>query len=448
MSKPDVSSHKLAFIGAGYVGLVSGTCLAEIGHTVVLVDKNESKIQTLKDGNIPIFEPGLKELVAKNVKAGRLSFTTSFGKAVKESDVIFIAVNTPPDDNGHADLRYVEAAAKEIGEVADSYKLIVNKSTVPVTTGGLVHDMLHKHNSHKVHFDVASNPEFLREGSAIDDFMKGDRVVIGIASEHAKKIMQEIYEPLNQPIFFTDIKSAELIKYSSNSFLAVKISFINAVAQVCEATGANIDDVAKGIGMDKRIGKAFLNAGIGYGGSCFPKDVSAYIAIAKKHGYDFDLLKDTEKINQEARHIFIKKIEKALNGKDTLRQAQGKKTIAMWGLAFKPNTDDMREAPSITIAEKLHASGVKIQAYDPEARATAKAVIGNKVEYMKDKYEALKGADALVIVTEWDEFKEADLEKVRETLKDPIIIDGRNMFKPQEMKEKGFTYISIGRGEV
>ncbi|MBI3251358.1 MAG: UDP-glucose/GDP-mannose dehydrogenase family protein [Candidatus Andersenbacteria bacterium] len=439
MSKPDTVSHKLAFIGAGYVGLVSGTCLAEIGHQVVLVDKNESKIQTLKDGNIPIFEPGLKELVAKNVKAGRLSFTTSFAKAVKESDVIFIAVNTPPDGSGHANLSYVEAAAKEIGEVADSYKLIVNKSTVPVTTGGLVHDILHKHNPHKVHFDVASNPEFLREGSAIDDFMKGDRVVVGVESEHAKKIMQEIYEPLNQPIFFTDIKSAELIKYSSNSFLAVKISFINAVAQVCEATGANIDDVAKGIGMDKRIGKAFLNAGIGYGGSCFPKDVSAYIAIAKKHGYDFDLLKDTEKINQEARHIFIKKIIHALGGTQN-------KTIAMWGLAFKPNTDDMREAPSITIAEKLHAAGVKIQAYDPEARATAKAVIGNKVEYMTDKYEALKSADALVIVTEWDEFKEADLEKVRETLKDPLIIDGRNMFNPQEMKKKGFIYHSIGRG--
>lgn len=438
MSKKSSSSQKLAFIGAGYVGLVSGTCLAEIGHHVILVDKNEAKIQTLKDGGIPIYEPGLKELVASNVKAGRLSFTTSFAKAVKESDVIFIAVNTPPQENGHADLSYVEAAAKEIAEVSDSYKVIVNKSTVPVTTGDAVAKILAKHNKHKVHFDVVSNPEFLREGSAIDDFMKGDRVVVGVENDKAREIMQTIYEPLNQPIFFTDIKSAELIKYSSNSFLAVKISFINAVAQICEATGANIDDVAKGIGMDKRIGKAFLNAGIGYGGSCFPKDVSAYIAIAGKHGYDFELLKETEHINKEARSIFVKKIEKTLGG------TKGK-TVAMWGLAFKPNTDDMREAPSITLAEKLHAAGIKIQAYDPEARETAKAVIGSKVEYMKDKYEALKGADALVIVTEWDEFKEADLEKVRETLKDPLIIDGRNMFKPAEMKEKGFTYISVGR---
>ncbi len=439
MPKKSVS-HKLAFIGAGYVGLVSGTCLAEIGHTVVLVDKNESKVQTLKDGGVPIFEPGLKELVAKNVKAGRLSFTTSFAKAVKESDVIFIAVNTPPDEKGHADLSYVEAATKEIAQVSDSYKVIVNKSTVPVTTGDWVAKILAEHNPHKVHFDVVSNPEFLREGSAIEDFMKGDRVVVGVENDKARDIMQEIYEPLNQPIFFTNIKSAELIKYSSNSFLAVKISFINAVAQICEATGATIDDVAKGIGMDKRIGKAFLNAGIGYGGSCFPKDVSAYIAIAGKHGYDFELLKNTEKINKEARQIFVKKIEKALKG------TKGK-TIAMWGLAFKPNTDDMREAPSITITEKLHAAGVKIQAYDPEAQQTAKAVIGNKVEYMKDKYEALEGADALVIVTEWDEFAEADLEKVRETLKDPLVIDGRNMFQPADMKAKGFEYISIGRGQ-
>lgn len=439
MSKQKNVSHKLSFIGAGYVGLVSGTCLAEIGHHVVLVDKNESKIETLKNGGVPIFEPGLKELVAKNVKAGRLSFTTSFAKAVKESDVVFIAVNTPPDDNGHADLTYVQAAAKEIAEVSDSYKIIVNKSTVPVTTGNLVASILEKHNKHKVHFDVVSNPEFLREGSAIEDFLEGDRVVIGVESEKAQEIMREIYEPLNQTIFFTDIKSAELIKYSSNSFLATKISFINAVAQICEATGANIDDVAKGIGLDKRIGKHFLNAGIGYGGSCFPKDVSAYIAIAGKHGYDFDLLKDVERINKEARQLFIKKIEHAVKGKD-------KKTIAMWGLAFKPNTDDMREAPSITIAEALHKAGIKIQAYDPEARETAKAVIGNKIEYMKDKYEVLQGADALVIVTEWDEFKEADWEKVRESLKDPIIIDGRNMFQPKDMEEKGFTYISIGRG--
>lgn len=439
MSKLSPTSHKLTFIGAGYVGLVSGTCLAEIGHSVILVDKNESKIETLKRGDIPIFEPGLKELVAKNVKEGRLSFTTSLGHALKETDIVFIAVNTPPNDDGHADLSYVEAAAKEISELSTSYKLIVNKSTVPVTTGNLVADILKKYNSHGVDFDVVSNPEFLREGSAIADFMQGDRVVIGVENERAKKVMEEIYTPLNQTLFFTDVRSAELIKYSSNSFLATKISFINAVAQICEATGANIDDVASGMGLDKRIGKQFLQAGIGYGGSCFPKDVSAYIAIAGKHGYDFSVLKEVEHINQKARHLFIEKIERALG--------QGSsKTIAMWGLAFKPNTDDMREAPSITIAEALHKKGIKIQAFDPEATHTAKQVLGSKVEYMKDMYDTLKNADVLVIVTEWDVFKEADFDKVKSMLKNPVIVDGRNMFAPKDMEKLGFVYHSVGRG--
>lgn len=432
-------SHKLCFIGAGYVGLVSGTCLAEIGHTVVLVDKHEGKIEALRQGKIPIYEPGLDELVKRNVKAGRLSFTTSLPKAVKESDVVFVAVNTPPDEKGQADLSYVKAATTEIAESADSYKVIVNKSTVPVTTGDLVAELLQKHNKHKVDFDVVSNPEFLREGSAIEDFMKGDRVVIGASNDRARKIMREIYEPLHQTIFFTDVKSAELIKYSSNSFLATKISFINAVARICELTGANVDDVAAGMGLDKRIGKHFLQAGTGWGGSCFPKDVSAYIAIAAEQGYKFDLLKDVEHINAQARQLFIKKIEHALGG------TKGK-TIALWGLAFKPNTDDMRSAPSIPIAEALHKAGVTIQAYDPEATHTAKAVLGDTVEYMKDKYDALKGADALVIVTEWAEFKEADWNKVRETLKKPLVIDGRNIFKPAEMEKLGFVYHSIGRG--
>ena len=440
MSKTPTISHNLAFIGAGYVGLVSGTALAHIGHNVVLVDKDERKIQKLKDGGIPIFEPGLEELVKENVKAGRLSFTTSLPKAVKESDVIFIAVNTPPDEKGHADLSYVKAAAKEIAQSADTYKVIVNKSTVPVTTGDMVTEILKKNNTHGVDFDVVSNPEFLREGSAIKDFLEGDRVVVGVENERAEKIMKEIYAPLsNQTLFITDIKSAELIKYSSNSFLAVKISFINAVARICELTGANIDDVSAGIGLDKRIGKHFLQAGIGYGGSCFPKDVSAYIAIADKHGYDFDMLKNVEKINEDARTLFLEKIEHALGG------TKGK-TIALWGLAFKPNTDDMRSAPAITIVEELHKNGVTINAYDPEATHTAKEVLGNKTNYLHDKYEALKDADALVITTEWDEFKDPDWEQVRATLKNPIIIDGRNMFKPADMVQKGFVYHSIGRG--
>lgn len=435
-STPD---HKLAFIGAGYVGLVSGTCLADIGHHVILVDKNESRINTLKRGGVPIFEPGLEELVKKNVDAGRLSFTTNLPEAVKESDVIFIAVNTPPAEDGQADLTYVEAAAKEIAESADSYKVIVNKSTVPVTTGNRVAEILKQNNRQGVDFDIVSNPEFLREGSAIKDFMEGDRVVVGIDNPRAEKIMKEIYEALDMPVFITDVKSAELIKYASNSFLATKISFINAVARICELTGGNIDDVAKGMGMDARIGKHFLQAGIGYGGSCFPKDVSAFIKIAGKHGYEFDLLKDVEDINEDARDLFIKKIEHAIGG------TKGK-TIAMWGLAFKPNTDDMRSAPSITVSKALHKQGVIIQAYDPEARKTAEEVIGDAVQYMADKYDALKGADALIVMTEWDEFKEADWDKVRTLLKEPVVIDGRNMFKPQEMEENGFVYHSIGRG--
>lgn len=440
MSK-NTPSHKLAFIGTGYVGLVSGTALAEIGHHVILVDRNEAKIEKLKEGKSPIFEPGLEELIRKNTKAGRLTFTTSLPKAVKESDVIFIAVQTPPAEDGQADLTFVDGAAKQIAEAADAYKIVVNKSTVPPTTGARVAKILKEHNKNGVDFDVVSNPEFLREGSAIEDFLEGDRVVVGVDNERAEKIMREIYSPLDMPTFVTDIISAELIKYASNSFLATKISFINAVARICELTGGNIDDVAAGMGLDKRIGKHFLKAGIGYGGSCFPKDVSAFVKIAAKHGYDFDMLKDVEKVNKDARKLFLQKIEHSLGG------TKGK-TLAMWGLAFKPNTDDMREAPSITVSEELHKDGVAIQAYDPEAEHTAKEVIGNKVTYHPDKYDALKGADALVIMTEWDEFglENVDWNKVRELLKDPVIIDGRNMFSPKEIEKLGFVYHSVGRG--
>lgn len=438
MNKPS-NPHTLAFIGAGYVGLVSGTCLAEIGHTVVLVDNNEQKIEKLKNGHIPIYEPGLEELVKKNVKEGRLTFTTSLKKAVEQSEVIFIAVNTPPQANGRADLSFVAGATREIAEAATSYKVIVDKSTVPVKTGERVLETVKQYNKHGLDFDVVSNPEFLREGSAIEDFMKPDRIVVGVENERAAKIMREIYEPIDAPFIETNVNSAELIKHASNSFLAMKISFANALARICELSNANIDQVTYGMGLDSRIGKSFLNAGIGYGGSCFPKDVSAFITIAEDLGYNFDVLKEVEKINEDMRELFIQKIEKAL------WITKGKK-IALWGLAFKANTDDMRNAPSITIVERLHKDGAIIAAYDPEARHTAKEVLGDKVTYVSSKEEALKDADALVIVTEWDEFKNPDWDLVKKSLHNPIIIDGRNMFDPKDMEAKGFVYHSVGRG--
>lgn len=429
----------LTFIGAGYVGLVSGACLADIGHEVILVDINKDKIDKLKKGVIPIFEPGLEDVVKRNVKAKRLSFTTSLAAAVKKSDVIFIAVNTPPQPNGRADLSYVANAARQIAEAADSYKVVVDKSTVPVQTGERVAETIKRYNTRGIDFDVVSNPEFLREGSAIKDFMEPDRIVVGVANKRAEKIMREIYAPVKAPFIVTDIKSAELIKHASNSFLAMKISFANALARICELSGANIDQVTYGLGLDQRIGQHFLKAGVGYGGSCFPKDVSAFISIADDLGYDFELLKAVEKINRQASNLFLQKIEQAL-------WVTRGKTIAVWGLAFKPNTDDMRNAPSIPIIEQLHADGAEINAYDPEAQDTAKAVLGDKVKYKKTMYETLKGADVLVIITDWDEFKNPDWKKVASLLKSPIIIDGRNMFEPRDMEKKGFVYHSVGRG--
>lgn len=439
MPQPKNKSHKLAFIGAGYVGLVSGACLADIGHEVILVDINKDKVDKLKKGLIPIYEPGLEEVVKRNVKEKRLLFTTSLPVAVKKSDVIFIAVNTPPQESGRADLSYVAAAAREIAEVADSYKVVVDKSTVPVQTGERVAETIKRYNTRGIDFDVVSNPEFLREGSAIQDFMEPDRIVVGVENKRAEKIMREIYAPVSAPFIVTDVKSAELIKHASNSFLAMKISFANALARICELSGANIDKVTYGMGLDKRIGAHFLSAGVGYGGSCFPKDVSAFISIAADLGYDFELLKATEKINKKASDLFLQKVEQAL-------WVTKGKTIAVWGLAFKPNTDDMRNAPSIPIIEQLHADGALINAYDPEATETARAVLGNKVNYKKSMYESLKSADALVIITDWDEFKNPDWKKVSSLLKSPIIIDGRNMFEPKDMEKKGFVYHSVGRG--
>ncbi len=427
----------IAIVGSGYVGLVTGTCLADLGNNVICVDIDESKIGSLKKGIIPIFEPGLDELIKRNVKENRLNFTTDLKGAVRKSEIIFIAVGTPPKENGEADLSYIENVARAIGNEIESYKVIVEKSTVPVETGEKVKKTIKINNPHNAEFDVVSNPEFLREGSAVSDFLNPDRIVIGTDSKKAADIMGKLYSPLKAPIIVTDIRSAEIIKHASNSFLATKISFINAIANICEKAGGDVEKVAEGMGYDKRIGKSFLNAGIGYGGSCFPKDVSAFIKIAEKNSYDFQLLREVENINKQQKHNFIKKIEEhiwILKGK----------TVAILGLAFKPNTDDMREAPSIDIISTLQREGAKIKAYDPEAMERAKSLLRD-VEYCSNPYDAIKGSDALIIVTEWNEFRELDLNKVKNLLKQPLILDGRNIYDPKEMKNLGFEYISIGR---
>lgn len=429
---------RVAVIGTGYVGLVTGTCLAEIGHRVVCVDRNPDKVKKLRKGVSPIYEPGLEPLIKKNLKAGRLEFTGDLPAAVKTSDIIFIAVNTPPRPDGKADLSHVANAARQIAESAESSKVVVDKSTVPVQTGQKVKETLRTYNPHKLDFDVVSNPEFLREGSAVTDFLRPDRIVVGVENERAEKIMRELYRPIRATFIATDINSAELIKHASNSFLAMKISFTNALADICERAGADIEEVARGMGLDKRIGPHFLRAGTGWGGSCFPKDVEAFVAIAQDLGYDFALLRAVRDINEEAKRRFTKKIEEAL------WVVKGK-TIAVWGLAFKPNTDDMRNAPSITIIERLVSEGATVRAYDPQAMEKAKAILGDKVQYAKDPYAAIDGADALVIVTEWDEFKKANLKKVLALLRQPLVLDGRNLFDPAAMTALGFVYHSIGR---
>ncbi|MCG3175557.1 MAG: UDP-glucose 6-dehydrogenase TuaD [Candidatus Omnitrophica bacterium] len=428
---------KISVIGSGYVGLVTGACFASLGNEVVCVDNDPAKIKTLKSGGIPIYEPGLEELVKDAVKKKRLSFTTDIASATKKSEVVFIAVGTPPRPNGEADLSFVEDVAQKIAKNLGGYTVIVEKSTVPVQTGHKIKDTV-KHYARKgAQFDVASNPEFLREGTAIQDFMHPDRVVLGVESDKAKKVLSELYKPLNGPIVITDIKSAEIIKHASNSFLATKISFINAISNICEAAGADVEQVALGMGLDKRIGKSFLNAGIGFGGFCFPKDLSAFIRIAEKLGYDFELLKAVERINEGQKSLYLKKVEEALwnvNGK----------TLAVLGLAFKPNTDDMRFAPSIDIITSLQAQGAKIRAYDPHAMERAKDCLKD-VTYAKDAYTCAKGADALLVLTEWNEFKELDLVKLKKLLKQPVVLDGRNIYDPAKMKRLGYRYASIGR---
>jgi UDPglucose 6-dehydrogenase len=427
----------VAIIGSGYVGLVTGACLAEIGHEVVCIDNNTAKIEMLRAGKVPIYEPGLDEYMKRNVGAGKLRFSTDLKGSVGDSEVVFIAVGTPPKEDGSADLSYVENVAKQIAESLNSYKVIVEKSTVPVETGEKVKKTIRLYDKNNIPFDVVSNPEFLKEGSALEDFMHPDRVVIGVESKKAEMIMRELYSPIKTRIIVTDIKSAEIIKHASNSFLATKISFINAVAHICEKTGADIKLVAEGMGSDSRIGPKFLSAGIGYGGSCFPKDVDAFVKISESVGYDFKLLKEVQAINKSQRGHFIRKVH------DSLWVPKDKK-IAVWGLSFKPNTDDMREAPAIDVIKHLQKEGAKVVAYCPGAMEKA-AEIFPSLEYAPDKYEAVRDADALIIMTEWEEFKKADMANVKSLLKNPLILDARNLFEPGEMAKAGFDYRCIGR---
>jgi UDPglucose 6-dehydrogenase len=428
---------KLTIIGTGYVGLVTGTCFAEVGHQVVCVDRDAEKIKLLQAGGMPIYEPGLDELVKKNVAAGRLSFTTSTKEGVERSDVIFIAVPTPPMPDGSVDLSFIEGVAREIAGAMTSYKIIVDKSTVPVKTGDKVSETIKRYCKAQVEFDVASNPEFLREGFAVDDLMHPDRIVIGVKTQRPVPAMKEIYTPFDAPIIVTDINSAELIKHAANSFLALKISYINAVSVICEATGANVQEVANGMGMDSRIGRRFLDASLGFGGSCFPKDLSAFIQISNQLGYDFSLLKEVQRINDEQMNRFVKKIV------DTLWVLKDKK-IGVLGLAFKQNTDDIRMSPAIELCQRLQKEGAILRVHDPKAMEKAKTVLKN-VTYVDRMNDVADGCDALVIATEWPEFKKLDLERVRKTLTHPILFDGRNLFDVKEMENLGFIYKSIGR---
>ncbi|MGD0615495.1 MAG: UDP-glucose/GDP-mannose dehydrogenase family protein [Verrucomicrobiota bacterium] len=428
---------KLTIIGTGYVGLVTGACFAEVGHQVVCVDNDAAKVKVLQEGGIPIYEPGLEELVKGNVAAGRLNFTTSTAEGVKKSDVIFIAVPTPPMADGSVDLSFIEKVAREIASAMTGYKIVVDKSTVPVRTGDKVTETIKRYCKGRVEFDVVSNPEFLREGFAVEDLMKPDRIVIGVRSQRPVAAMKEVYAPFQAPVVVTDINSAELIKHASNSFLALKISYINALSVICDATGANVQEVANGMGMDARIGRRFLDASLGFGGSCFPKDLSAFIKIAEQMGYDFGLLKEVQRINAEQMNRFVKKII------DTLWVLKDKK-IGVLGLAFKQNTDDVRMSPAIELCQRLQKEGAILRVHDPKAMEKSKALLKD-VTYLDDMNTVAEGCDALVIATEWDEFKKLDLERARKALSHPILFDGRNLFDRSEMERLGFIYKSIGR---
>jgi UDPglucose 6-dehydrogenase len=430
---------KIAVIGTGYVGLVAGACFAESGNDVVCVDRDDSKIRLLRGGKMPIYEPGLEELVRRNRHESRLTFTTTLPKAVRGAAIAFIAVGTPQGEDGSADLQHVLDVARDVARAMNGYKVIVNKSTVPVGTAVRVREVIRRETTHP--FSVVSNPEFLKQGAAIDDFMKPDRVVIGAEDPRAREIMQELYAPFTRtgaPIMMMDCASAELAKYASNAMLATRISFMNEIANVCEAVGADVDEVRRAIGSDKRIGSSFLFPGIGYGGSCFPKDVKAMIHFAAEQKYDFKILKAVEDVNSAQKTRLVAKMRAHFG---TLKG----KTIGVWGLAFKPRTDDLREAPSIPMIKALLAEGADVQAYDPEATKAAKGIFGSKVTFTTKNYDALKGADCLAIVTEWSEFRRPDFEKMRKLMRSPVIFDGRNLFTPGQMKQAGFTYYSIGR---
>lgn len=441
MKKNKNEKTDLCIIGAGYVGLVSGACLAEMGHRVVCVDSDPRKIAMLEKGVMPIYEEDLDKVVKRNVKAKRLFFTTSIKAGMHHeghrAEAIFIAVGTPPRDDGSADLSAIEKVAEEIARNMSDYTVIVEKSTVPVETCEWINRTVVRHNKKHIPFDVASNPEFLREGTAVGDFLKPDRVVIGCPSKQAEAVLRKIYRPMKNVVLVTDVKSAELIKHASNSFLSTKISFINAVANICEKTGADIEAVAKGMGMDKRIGASFLKAGIGFGGFCFPKDLEAFYWLSHRKGYDFELLKAVKDINEGQKMWLVKKLE------EELWNLEGK-TVALLGLAFKPNTDDMRFAPSLDIVAELLKRGAKVRAYDPVSQDNAKKVIKG-IFFAADAYECVKDADCICLVTEWDEFARLDMKKVLTMAKHPIMIDGRNLYSPEKMRSLGFTYKSVGR---
>ncbi len=430
----------IAVVGTGYVGLVTGTCFAEFGNDVICVDNDETKIQKLNKGVIPIYEPGLDVLVAKNVKENRLSFTSDIKNAIEKSLVIFIAVGTPPRPDGSANLSYIESVAKEIAKYQNGYKVVVNKSTAPVGTGKWIRKVIEKNQSRKIPFAMASNPEFLREGSAIDDFMRPDRVVIGADQEEAMAIMKDLYAPLyliERPFVETNIETAELIKYASNAFLATKISYINEMAKLCEMVGADVHDVAKGMGLDNRIGRKFLHAGPGYGGSCFPKDTLAIYQLAKEKGYELKIIGSAIQVNQEQR---LQMFEKIKTGMGDLKG----KTIAFLGLSFKPNTDDMRDAPSVDIIKNLVQAGAKVKAFDPVAMENAKEILP-EIEYCRETYETIKGSDALVFMTEWNQFRSLDMEKIKSLLVKPFVFDLRNIYEPEKMRQLGFAYYCVGR---
>jgi UDPglucose 6-dehydrogenase len=431
---------KIAVVGTGYVGLVSGTCFAETGNHVTCIDIDASKVNKLASGEITIYEPGLEKIFLRNLKEHRLSFTTDLKKGIEDAAIIFLALPTPPGENGSADLKYVLGVATELGKILTDYKVIVDKSTVPVGTADKVHAAIAA--NYKGEFDVVSNPEFLREGVAVDDFMKPDRVVIGTTSERARKLMGDLYAPYvrqGNPVIFMDEKSAELTKYAANSFLATKISFMNEIAQLCEKLGADVDMVRRGIGSDDRIGKRFLFPGIGYGGSCFPKDVQALIKSAEEVNYEFKILKSVEDVNENQKLHLIPKIKSYFNN-----DLKGKH-FALWGLAFKPNTDDIREAPALYLIDALAEAGATVTAFDPEAMGNVKRLIGDKISYADNQYDALKKADALIIATEWNEFRTPDFELMESKLANKVIFDGRNLFEVKQIRERGYHYISIGR---